>query len=302
MNAVIENIQNFCIHDGEGIRTVIFFKGCPLSCQWCSNPTTQTRKQELLYYQDRCFHCQHCAEICPEKAVQVQDGAIHIHRDKCSSCGKCVQDCPGKALLLSGKLCTLTEILEEIQKDLVFYRNSGGGITLSGGEVLVQAEFALQLLQACTRYGIHLAIETSGFGKKEDLLEMGRLADQIFFDVKHADHEKHQQLTGQSNVRIIENLQALLAEQADKVTVRFPLIPNLNDDEEHLSQYAQLIKKMGTVKNLELLPYHRLGKNKYALLGRPYALEHVEPMPKTVLQAKGELLKSLLAGVNVFWD
>lgn len=302
MNAIIENIQNFCVHDGDGIRTVVFFKGCPLNCQWCSNPTTQTSKQELLYYTDRCFHCMHCTEVCPEKAVQVQNGIITINRNECSSCGKCVQECPGKALLLSGKMCTLVEIIEEIQKDLVFYRNSGGGITLSGGEVLTQAEFALALLRACTRYGIHLAVETSGFGKKEDLLEIGKLVDQIFFDIKHADSKKHKQLTGQNNGRIIENLQALLEEQADKVTVRFPLIPDLNDSEEHLYQYAELIKKIGKIKNLEILPYHRLGKTKYTLLGRPYLLENILPMPKKVLNEKGILLQSLLPAVNVFWE
>lgn len=300
MKAFIENIQNFCVHDGEGIRTVVFFKGCPLSCLWCSNPTTQMFKQELLYYADKCFHCRHCMEICSEKAINYQNDTVMIDREKCNCCGKCVRECPGKALLLSGKIKSIDEVLEEIQKDLVFYRNSGGGVTLSGGEVLAQADFAVALLQSCVRYGIHLAIETSGFGKKEDLLKIGRIVDQIFFDVKHANNDIHYRLTGQGNTLIIDNLRALLDEQSEKVTIRLPLIPGLNDDEKHLYQYAGLINQLGKVKNLEILPYHRLGKNKYSLLGKEYSLKDVLPMSKKVLSEKGQLLKSLLSEVNVF--
>lgn len=302
MNALIENIQNFCVHDGKGIRTVIFFKGCPLNCLWCSNPTTQNYQCEVLYDKNKCFYCKHCVEVCPTHAITFNENHFTLNRALCNSCGLCVKQCPGKALILSGKTMSLEDILTEIQKDFVFYRNSGGGITLSGGEVLSQAEFAIQFLQACSRYSINLAIETSGYGKKENLLQIGKLVDQIFFDIKHANDEIHKIVTGKSNKLILENLNALLEEQADKVIVRFPLIPEINDSEEHLIQYATLINQLPQVKQLEILPYHRLGKNKYNLLGKEYLLDKILPYEKKELAKKGEFLKEKLHHVHVFWN
>ena len=158
MKGVLENIQHYCIHDGPGIRTVVFLKGCPLRCRWCSNPTTQEHKPELLYHADKCFSCGHCAEICPQRAVTREGEAVIFDRALCDGCGLCAKECPGKALQIAGVERNTADVLEDIKKDMAFYRNSGGGVTLSGGEVLAQAAFALDLMAACKRYGIHLAL------------------------------------------------------------------------------------------------------------------------------------------------
>ena len=210
MKGVLENIQHYCIHDGPGIRTVVFLKGCPLRCRWCSNPTTQEHKPELLYHADKCFSCGHCAEICPQRAVTREGEAVIFDRALCDGCGLCAKECPGKALQIAGVERNTADVLEDIKKDMAFYRNSGGGVTLSGGEVLAQAAFALDLMAACKRYGIHLALETSGFGKREDLLALADAADCLFYDVKHADDDVHRELTGQGCGLILDNLDAVL--------------------------------------------------------------------------------------------
>ncbi len=277
MKGVLENIQHYCIHDGPGIRTVVFLKGCPLRCRWCSNPTTQEHKPELLYHADKCF------------------------RALCDGCGLCAKECPGKALQIAGVERNTADVLEDIKKDMAFYRNSGGGVTLSGGEVLAQAAFALDLMAACKRYGIHLALETSGFGKREDLLALADAADCLFYDVKHADDDVHRELTGQGCGLILDNLDAVLDRAAGKLTVRLPLIPGLNDDEGHLENFARTIKALGRVQAVELLPYHRLGKNKYALLGRAYALESLGPMSKEDLARRAAFVAERLGGTKVLF-
>ena len=184
---------------------------------------------------------------------------------------------------------------------MAFYRNSGGGVTLSGGEVLAQAAFALDLMAACKRYGIHLALETSGFGKREDLLALADAADCLFYDVKHADDDVHRELTGQGCGLILDNLDAVLDRAAGKLTVRLPLIPGLNDDEGHLENFARTIKALGRVQAVELLPYHRLGKNKYALLGQAYALESLGPMSKEDLARRAAFVAERLGGTKVLF-
>ena len=184
---------------------------------------------------------------------------------------------------------------------MAFYRNSGGGVTLSGGEVLAQAAFALDLMAACKRYGIHLALETSGFGKREDLLALADAADCLFYDVKHTDDDVHRELTGQGSGLILNNLDAVLDRAAGKLTVRLPLIPGLNDDEGHLENFSRTIKALGRVQAVELLPYHRLGKNKYALLGRAYALESLGPMSKEDLARRAAFVAERLGGTKVLF-
>ena len=301
MKGVLENIQHYCIHDGPGIRTVVFLKGCPLRCRWCSNPTTQEHKPELLYHADKCFSCGHCAEICPQRAVTREGEAVIFDRALCDGCGLCAKECPGKALQIAGVERDTADVLGDIKKDMAFYRNSGGGVTLSGGEVLAQAAFALDLMAACKRYGIHLALETSGFGKREDLLALADAADCLFYDVKHTDDDVHRELTGQGSGLILDNLDAVLDRAAGKLTVRLPLIPGLNDDEGHLENFARTIKALGRVQAVELLPYHRLGKNKYALLGRAYALESLGPMSKEDLARRAAFVAERLGGPKVLF-
>lgn len=301
MKGVLETIQHYCIHDGPGIRTVVFLKGCPLRCRWCSNPTTQEHKPELLHHADKCFACGHCAETCPRHAARREGEAVVFDRSLCDGCGLCAKECPGKALRIAGLERDTAEILEEIKKDMAFYRNSGGGMTLSGGEVLSQAAFALELMAACKRYGIHLALETSGFGKREDLLALADSSDCLFYDVKHADDAIHRELTGQGNRLILDNLDAVLDCAAEKVTVRLPLIPGLNDDDAHLAAFAETIRALGRARAVELLPYHRLGKNKYGLLGRDYALEGLGPMSKEDLARHAAFVAERIGGANVLF-
>lgn len=301
MKGLIENIQHYCLHDGAGIRTTVFLKGCPLRCLWCSNPTTQERHVELLHHADTCFRCGHCAEICPRHAVSRQDERMVFDRNLCDACGLCLAECPGKALQLAGTEREVDEILDDLQKDMNFYRNSGGGVTLSGGEVLSQAAFAREIMAGCRHYGIDLALETSGFGLRQDLLDLAELVSCLYFDVKHADSAAHRELTGQGNERILDNLDAVLDTAADKLIVRFPLVPGINDDESHLAAYAARMRELGRVRNLELLPYHRLGKNKYDLLGRDYRLDQLEPLSAERLTRCGTFLRERLPTVKVFW-
>lgn len=301
MKGFIENIQHYCLHDGAGIRTVVFLKGCPLRCLWCANPTTQERHAELLHHSDKCFRCGHCADVCPQHAVSRQDDHMCFDRTSCNACGLCLTDCPGKALQIAGSEREVDDILDDIKKDMHFYRNSGGGVTLSGGEVLSQPAFALEIMRACRHYGIHLAMETSGFGRRQDLLELVDMVSCLYFDIKHADSAIHRQLTGQGNEQIFDNLDAVLDTAADKLIVRLPLVPGCNDGEEDLTALAARLQELGRIRKMELLPYHRLGKNKYDLLGRDYRLESVEPMDKNRLADCGAFLKARLKTIDIFW-
>ena len=297
MKGYLMQMQPFSVNDGDGIRTTIFLAGCPLHCKWCANPEGLRQHPVVGFYARLCIGCGACAAVCP-KGIGID---LNAEREKCVSCGACVAACPKGARKALVSLADADEIIAEAAKHQLFYRNSGGGVTLSGGEVLAQAAFALDLMAACKRYGIHLALETSGFGKREDLLALADAADCLFYDVKHADDDVHRELTGQGCGLILDNLDAVLDRAAGKLTVRLPLIPGLNDDEGHLENFARTIKALGRVQAVELLPYHRLGKNKYALLGRAYALESLGPMSKEDLARRAAFVAERLGGTKVLF-
>lgn len=277
MKALIENIQHYCLHDGPGTRTTVFFKGCPLRCLWCSNPATQNFHKELLYKSEECLRCGECAKVCPEKAVSLTpEGTPVIDRERCSNCGLCVSSCLGKALAMAGKEYTLREVVDILKEDTLFYHNSGGGVTFSGGEVLAHHESALALAHECRRLGISIAMETSGFGSYEYLFALASVMDDVFFDLKHCDEEEHRKLTGQSNLLILENLRRLGQERGG-IHLRFPLIPSVNDAPEHLLQLGAIAASLKGIADLEVLPYHRFGQNKYEMLGRQYLLPELLP-------------------------
>ena len=301
MDGIVYNIQRMSTKDGPGLRTTVFLKGCPLHCPWCSNPESQSFKPQLMFFSNLCVGCGACERICPNGAVVKIGDVYNRDRSVCTDCGLCVESCPSKAREMSGKRMTVEEVMRVVDSDSLFYDNSGGGVTLSGGEVLAQAAFALDLMAACKRYGIHLALETSGFGKREDLLALADAADCLFYDVKHTDDDVHRELTGQGSGLILDNLDAVLDRAAGKLTVRLPLIPGLNDDEGHLENFARTIKALGRVQAVELLPYHRLGKNKYALLGRAYALESLGPMSKEDLARRAAFVAERLGGTKVLF-
>ena len=288
MKALIENIQHYCLHDGPGTRTTVFFKGCPLRCLWCSNPTTQRMPKELLQKADDCLGCGLCARVCPKGAVAFEPGKTPvIDRERCDDCGLCARECPGRALVMAGTEYTVEEVFDILKGDMLFYRNSGGGVTFSGGEVLSQSAFAVELAERCRRIGINTAMETSGFAPYERLRALADVMDHIFFDVKHLDDEAHRRLTGQPNALILDNIRRLGREKGGSVSIhlRLPLIPGMNDAPEHLERYAAFAAGLEGIADLELLPYHRLGKNKYDMLGRGYVLGDVPPLARDAVAA-----------------
>lgn len=289
MKALIENIQHYCLHDGPGTRTTVFFKGCPLRCLWCSNPTTQLMPKELVQKSDNCLLCGQCKDVCPRGAVRFTPGQLPvINREQCDNCGLCAAPCPGKSLLMAGVEYSVDEVFTTVKQDMLFYHNSGGGVTFSGGEVLMQWAFAEELAARCRKIGINTAMETSGFGPYEHLHALAVRMDHIFYDVKHLDSAVHEQITGQPNERILENLSRLAQEMGGSraIHLRLPLIPGLNDAPEHLAAFGRFVANLTGLVDVELLPYHRLGKNKYDMLGRKYALGELAPSPQdTVAKA-----------------
>lgn len=277
--ALIWDIKKYAIHDGPGIRTTVFFKGCPLACEWCCNPESQSLKRELTWIGERCLGCLKCLEACPAEAIgRDPAGRPLIDREGCDGCGECAAVCPGEALNLVGREMTVSEVLAEVHKDAVFYLRTGGGLTLSGGEPLAQAAFAAELLR---RYkdstGFSTAIETSGRADWPKLALVAQHTDLFLYDIKHLDPMTHNRLTGVGNELILANLRRL-DQLGATIVIRFPVIPGFNDDEENLIATADLAVSLESVTRLDILPYHRLGEPKYARLDRKYSLLGTESM------------------------
>lgn len=276
---IVFNIQKFSVHDGEGIRTLVFLKGCPLHCPWCSNPESQRREPERAYNPTRCLTaevCGRCATACPTGAVSVINGLICFDRTKCTDCGACVRACPSGAQTVYGETVSVDHILKRVEEDDVFYARSGGGLTLSGGEALAQPDFALALLREAKARRIHTTIETCGHYPTDVLEKACRLLDALIFDVKCLDSERHKKFTGVGNELILRNLHFVFERFPDlPVLVRTPVIPGFNDTEEDVLSIREMLPKRPNVR-YEALTYHRMGQPKYGYLGRPYPLEGVK--------------------------
>lgn len=253
------NIQRFSVHDGPGIRTTAFLKGCPLHCRWCHNPEGILDKPELLYTEDRCTGCGACIPACPENAISLQGKKARIS-ESCTHCGACVDVCPELALEISGRVMTAEAVANELARDRIFYEESGGGITLSGGEPLAQPEFATEILRRCKELKLHTTLDTTGFVEAESLEAARPFVDLFLFDLKHPDSAIHEEGTDVPNELIIENLQTLCAKGCD-VLVRQPIIPGYNDAPEIIEKTGALLERCG-VKRLEIFSYHTLGKSK----------------------------------------
>ena len=264
----IFNVQKFCVHDGPGIRTTIFFKGCPLSCAWCHNPESQGFAPELLVNAEKCTSCRQCLPACPAGAIRAAGEGIITDRASCRACGDCTDECLQGAREIAGRQATITELLAEIEKDRVFYEQSGGGVTLSGGEVLCQPEAVRVLAQACKSRGIYVAIDTCGHAPYENLARLLDCADLFLYDLKHLDPRRHQKFTGQDNRLILDNLLRLSA-AGQPIHLRIPLIENFNADDAHIETVAQFVRQLNLVQ-IDLLPYHNTGSSKYERLGRRY--------------------------------
>ncbi|MDO9043501.1 MAG: glycyl-radical enzyme activating protein [Desulfocapsaceae bacterium] len=256
--ALVGEIGRYAVHDGPGIRTTVFFKGCPLRCPWCHNPELIADRPEIAFFSDRCIGCGECRELCPEAALEV-DKIARINRSRCSGCGLCVESCPTRALELVGRRYDVEELTSILLRDRLFYQASGGGVTLSGGEPTAQLAFCGKLLQRLHREGIHTAIETNGFfdWDKFEAICLPYL-DLILFDVKIADSGRHREITGIGNEVILANLQRLLDARPDDVIARIPLIPGYTADQENITRLAALLKEF-KVRRCSLLPYHPYG-------------------------------------------
>lgn len=282
---VIFDIQRYSIHDGNGIRTLVFLKGCPLRCRWCCNPESQSSAPELAVNSARCIRCGLCADACPAEAIPFKTGGdVTPDRDRCRTCGACVNVCPMAGRTMHGRVVTVAELLKEVERDTVFYRASGGGVTVSGGEPLLQATFVADFLQACHQRGIDTAIETCGYAPWEDFARVLMHTDTVLFDVKHPDGETHRSLTGVGNELILANLRRA-AQNPTRIVLRMPLVPGYTADKSTVRAVADLARSLG-ISELHLLPYHGLGEAKYQALGRGYSLAEVQQVS---LEQIGEL-------------
>lgn len=288
----IFNIQRYSIHDGPGIRTLVFFKGCPLRCLWCSNPESQKETPELFFTWRKCIGCGRCIEVCPTGAMKPPDGSSRIDRSLCTNCGMCADICPPHALEIKGKSMTVEEVMKEARKDLRFFQNSGGGVTLGGGDPSMYPDFARELLTACHDEGIHTAVETCGYADWEAMEKIAEQTDLFLYDVKAMDSDLHRRLTGRDNDLILQNAQRI-SEMGVEMTIRVPLVPGMNDSEENIAAIAEFVRVLPYKTNLELLPYHRLGESKYESLGRPYSLQGLEPIDPDRIA----MLRDLVAGI-----
>lgn len=275
--AVIFNIQKYNMHDGPGIRTLVFFKGCPLRCKWCSNPEGLERKYQVMFKESSCIDCGACVSVCPVGIHTLDENKKHIvnRNIDCIGCNKCKDGCIKNSLSIAGEVKTVSEIFEVVDEDSAFYEMSGGGVTLGGGEVTSQPEFATNLLMVCKSEGINTAIETCGYSKMENIMKMAEFTDLFLYDLKHIDPDKHYELTGVRNERIIENLKELLHKRHN-VKVRMPLLKGVNDSEKEIKGIIELLmpyKDYKNFKGIDLLPYHKLGVHKYNQLGMKYPIE-----------------------------
>jgi pyruvate formate lyase activating enzyme len=262
---IIFNIKKFAIHDGPGIRTTVFLKGCPLRCRWCHNPESQQEQPEIVFDSQKCIQSYQCISACPNQAIEVKDGYPYTDKKKCQACGDCIDICPGHAREITGKKVTSGEVLEEIKKDLIFYQESGGGVTFSGGEPLLQIDFLEELLSSCREAGIRIAIDTCGYAPWSHFKRIVHLVDLWLYDVKVLDLEKHKKYTGVSNRLILENLRQL-SRETSSIEIRIPIIPGMNDSSGEVEQMAELIHFL-KINKVSLLPFHRMGLEKYSRLG-----------------------------------
>jgi pyruvate formate lyase activating enzyme len=291
VQGIIFDIQRFSLHDGPGIRTNVFLKGCPLDCAWCHNPESKDPKPEIAYYPGKCVLCGACATVCPEKLQRAGQGGRTFSREGCRRCGACAEACVTGALALIGRSISAGEALEEVKKDEAFYRNSGGGMTVSGGEPFFQSRFTLALLRLAKESALHTCVETSGAASFEILREAAALTDLFLYDFKETGAERHRNFTGVSNTAIVENLEKLDGLGA-RTVLRCPLIPGCNDREEHFRGIGALAGRLRNLGGIEIEPYHPLGISKALSIGK--AARHTDTAipPRETAEAWAAALRS----------
>ncbi|MCD8140042.1 MAG: glycyl-radical enzyme activating protein [Planctomycetaceae bacterium] len=299
----IFNIQKCSIHDGPGLRTLVFLKGCPLRCLWCANPESQAFGPELTDSPSKCIGCAACVAVCPHTCLSLNGDGRRVDFARCDNCGECVTHCHAKALQMAGENKTPEGVVETVLRDRAYYARSGGGVTFSGDEPLSQPDFLLDTARRCKKADIHVTIETCGCGDFTRFAPVLEFVDLVFFNLKCADPERHKALTGLSNEKILRNLAAIDDNIAEMI-IRIPVIPGCNDDDDNLQALAAIIRPLKSVRQVELMTYHTLGEPKYAMLGRGYELHGVQPSSAAIMEYCVDLMNAALddSGKTCFYE
>lgn len=295
-SGLIFNVQKFCVHDGPGIRTTVFLKGCPLCCVWCHNPESQSARTEIRILENRCTTCGECRRACPFGQIVAGNGPMVTDAPQCTACGECAEACPTGARQMVGERITVEALMARLRKDRMFYEDSGGGVTFSGGEPLTQPAFLQAMLDACRAEGFHTALDTCGFACTDVLLDIAARTNVVLFDLKLMDDARHLQYTGVSNKPILANLTAL-AQSHRNIWLRVPVIPGLNDREADWRAAAAFASTLPTIRQVNLLPYHKLGLLKTRRMSDVYPMESVEPPSAAHLERAAEIFRA--CGMNV---
>lgn len=297
---VIFNIQHYSIHDGPGIRTTVFLKGCPLRCLWCQNPESQASQPQIFFNAEKCTGCGKCIDACPEGATQLIEGKSKTDRNLCKGLGKCAEICPNEARSLMGRYVTAGEVFNEVNGDAIFYQNSGGGVTLSGGDPIAQPDFTISILTLCRDAGLHTAIDTCGYAKWETLRHILEYVDLVLYDFKHMDPGTHREYTGVSNDLILDNAKKIHRDLGMDMLARVPILPGYNDSLEDLERTARfVVNELGTSIGVHLLPYHRLGETKYERLEEPEKSVTIQPPGDEHMEGIKDIFESFGLKVNL---
>ena len=294
----IFDIKKYAIHDGPGIRTTVFFKGCPLSCGWCHNPEGLSRTTQRVYREERCIGCLECVKACPNNALTANENGSKWLAANCAYCKACARVCPAQTVEFIGKTISVDEVLAEITKDTVFYDESRGGVTFSGGEPLMQPSFLIELLDACKQLELHRSVDTSGYAETQILLEAATRTDLFLYDLKHMDSEKHSRFTGVSNEIILSNLE-VLSRQGTEIIIRFPIIPGFNSDQKNIDKTGAFIASLPGVSRINILPYHCTATVKYKKFGLKYGATDIGRPDRDQLESIARQLETYDLQVNI---